>query len=1031
MHGFYSANLLMVLALGTGEPVEPGDGPIPPLSPAEALEAFALNDEALTIEVAVAEPDVVDPIDMAFDADGRLYVVEMRGFQLGPEGKGIRDLCRIRRFEDRTGDGYFEHNTIFVDELFYPSAVMPVSGGVLVGLAPDLVLFRDTTGDGRADQREVLYTGFDTSNHEQLLNSFRWGLDNWIHGSGAGRGGEVRPADAPEAAPVSLRNRNFRLRLGNDDHPGRFEATSGGGQYGLTFGDGGRWFTCHNARHIIEIVFPDHYLRGNRYLAPPRVIHDISDHGAAARIYRISPFEEWRVVRTRQRAEGPQASRFPASELVPGGYVTAACGITIYHGDALPGAYYGDSFVADAANNLIHRDRLEPDGVRLIARRTDEEVEFLASTDPWFRPTALANGPDGALYVVDMYREIIETPESIPPDILRTIDMEAGKDRGRIYRIRPRDWERPAAPALSQASAEALVPLLGHPNGWYRLTAQRLLVERRDRSVVEALRAMVRDGGDERGRLHALCTLEGLDAADRETLLNALHDPSAMVRIHALRVAEPLLEADGADSLAEAVVRLVDDPEPRVRFQLGFTLRYVNPEQGVPALARIAAGDAQEAWMRVALLSSVEQTAGALWEALHADGLALFSRQSEAGVAMARELMSIIAARGDREELADALEIVVSRSDASHRWWRAAAIAGCDQGMRQSGMGTRLFDGDGDPPRAATLVLALVEDDAAGVRRASRQLAGRIRWRPFDAWHASIERHLDIALDEDQPAEERVSASEFAARGPVGVVLEPLLDLLAAHEPPEVQEAVVQAIARTGSREAVAGLLARERWASYTPALRDVVIEAVLGRTAYVPALLDAIEHDDVPAGAIDDARRQVLLEHQDDAIRERAERLLTMHTDAERQAVYEHYLQAMELPGDAERGREVYRENCAACHVLDGMGTAVGPDLATARGKEPAALLMDVLIPSRAITAGYTYYIVETVDGETLTGLIASESSSAITLHEREGVERTVLRSNIYELRASRLSMMPQDLENNIDPKQMADLITFLNAGG
>ncbi|MEP0842092.1 MAG: c-type cytochrome [Phycisphaerae bacterium] len=1050
-----------------------------PLSPEEALQSFELADDSLTIELVAAEPLVLDPVAMAFDEAGRLFVAEMRGFQLGPGGQGVPGLGQIRLLHDIDGDGRMDRADVFAEGMFHPVSVLPAFDGVLVSAAPDLLFFQDRDGDGRAEVRVVLFTGFGQGNHEQLFNSLQWGLDNWIYAVGAQNGGDIRPGDQPGARPVALRGRDFRFRLRADrlgalatrpaaSRPAEvlkgsdfeFETTTGGGQYGLTADPFERWFTCSNARHIIEIMLPEKYLRRNPYLAVPAPAVDVSDHGPAAKIARISPLEEWRVIRTQQRAAGSNAARYTPSELVPGGFFTAACGITLYEGDALPRATRGDAYVCDAANNLVHRDRLTEDGVGVIARRVDEGREFLASRDSWCRPVALANGPDGCLYVVDMYRQIIETPDSIPPDILKTINMQNGKDQGRIYRVRPKGPLNRRPPLVLESAGgriqppltAGLVPLLSHSNQWWRLTAQRLLVERQDPTAVGPLRELLASQGGENGpgRLHALCTLDGLGALDDDVLIAALRDERAEVRVHALRLSEERLARQTPRTqpaatrpvsapasapqptltpLARAVLAVQNDPAPRVRFQLAFTLGELDDPEALPGLAALAGRDGGDKWMRTAILSSVPGRAAELWRIIQTGGGGLTAKASDGARVFIEELLAVVGARRDEATMAEVLESLAGAHPPEAAWWRAAALTGLTHGFERAG-GPRPSTQPGQTwDRVRTATLALIGDPDAQVRRAARRLASRLPWPTSPELTARLEQDLRIAETAGQPVEERISAIEFLVSGDLRQVHERLEALLRPEQPPEIQKAVVAALIRTGRAELIARLLTRERWQGYTPAVRDAVLDAVFARSQYVPILLTTIEQGEVPAWAVDAARVGQLLAHRDQRIRARAEKLLKSPSAVDRQKAYENYLPAVQRPGDPARGREVFRVNCAACHVLEGLGSAVGPDLASVRDRDPAALLRDILDPSAAIVAGYSYYVVDTHDGETVMGVIASESANTVTVRQREGLERTLLRSNIAAIFASGLSMMPGDFERSINLQEMADLIAYLKA--
>src|SRR5262249_39276036 len=310
------------------------------------------------------EPNVVDPVAMAFDENGRIFVAEMHGYPNGGVATGTSTSGKIKLLEDRDGDGFYEHGTVFAENLRFPTSVMPWKGGLLVADAPNLFFMEDTTGSGKADKRRTLYTGFELANIQQLINSLQWGLDNWVYGCAGSNGGTIRSAEKPDWPGVTLRSRGVRF---HPETPGSLEPISSGGQYGLAPDDWQQWFTATNSQHLRHIVLPDHYLRRNPSLPVAAVTLDIPDHGAACKVGRISPFEGWRVERTRRRREGPDSRRFPSTELVPGGYITSACSPVVYAADRYPEEYRGNTYVCDPANNLIHRDVLVPQGATFTA----------------------------------------------------------------------------------------------------------------------------------------------------------------------------------------------------------------------------------------------------------------------------------------------------------------------------------------------------------------------------------------------------------------------------------------------------------------------------------------------------------------------------------------------------------------------------------------------------------------------------------------------------------------------------------------
>src|SRR5262245_61740424 len=384
---------------------------IPPTEPKDVLKTFKLA-PGFKIELAAAEPATRSPVAIDFDEDGRMYVAEFPEYnQHG--NPNFKERGAIKLLEDTDGDGVYDKVTTFADNLDSPVALCCWDGGVFVGAVPHIWYLKDTKGTGKADVRKITYTGFARDKAgEAMLNSFRWGLDNRFHVSTSAAGGNVKMAEAKDASVYNVKGHGFLF----DPRTLQFELVAGSGQHGMSMDDWGRKFTCDNSNPCHMLMYDGRYLLKNPYVQAPPPMLNIHGVNQANYLKRISPNEPWRVVRTRLRLQ----------KLVPGpietgevsGHFTGTTGVTVYRGDAFPAEHRGTLFVGEVSNNLVYHARLTETGLLANAKRFEDGVEFLASTDNWFRPAQFANAPDGTLYVIDHYREIVETVESIPPLIL-------------------------------------------------------------------------------------------------------------------------------------------------------------------------------------------------------------------------------------------------------------------------------------------------------------------------------------------------------------------------------------------------------------------------------------------------------------------------------------------------------------------------------------------------------------------------------------------------------------------------------------
>ena len=943
---------------------------IPPTEPAQAAKTFTVA-KGFRMDLVAAEPLVADPVAICFDEHLRMFVCEMRGYSEERE----ENLSQIRLLTDSNGDGKYDKSTVFADKLKWPTALFWSGGRLLVADAPDLFAFQDKNGDGTADEKTVLFTGFGISNVQGLVNSFQWGLDNRIYGATSSSGAELTRPDDPDFK-LALRGRDFAI----DPRTMTIAAASGGAQHGMSISDWGDRFVCSNSDHIQQVLFEDAYIARNPFLAAPSPRKSIAADGPQADVFRTSPVEPWRIVRTRLRAKGIVPGVVEGGGR-PAGYFTGATGATIYRGNAWPQEMRGMAVVGDVGSNLVHRKRLKDLGLEFSATRIDEKSELVSSSDIWFRPVQYANAPDGTLYVCDMYREVIEHPASLAPVIKKHLDLTSGRDRGRIWRIVPEDFSQPRLKKPAEMSTAELVALLEHPNGWHRDTAARLLYERHDTSAVPLL-AKLAAGKSPLGRMHGLYALAALGGLDADTLLPRLTDDHPRVRQHAVKLAEKLADVP---AIRERLLAMPADADYRVRYQLAFTLGEIEDPRRAAALAALAKQDGP--YMALAVQSSLARGAGDVFSLLAADDQ---FRAAPAGKNLLRSLAAQIGQQQSADDVAAVLKTL-------------SALAGTKDGTLQI-----ILQG-----------LALKPDS-----KLAQQVAAATGGKSDELMRQLVTDALAIAGDSERKLKERLAAVQQLRLGKLAEVEEVLVALLEPAEPADLQSAALATLSSFTAPEVAAIML--ERFAVFSPRLKGQATDALLSRPAWASKLLDAIESGDVSAGDVDPARLKLLADHRDETIRAKAAALVKQFQVSKRGDVVEAYKSVLETKGDAERGKQVFAKVCAACHKVQGVGHDTGPNIAAMKNRGPEAILLNVLDPNREVNPQYLSYAALLTDGRTISGMIASETATSLTFKRADNATDTVLRIDIQQLKSTGQSLMPEGMEKQIDKQAMTDLLEY-----
>ena len=935
-----------------------------PMTPEQSRAALKPR-PGQAVDLVASEPLVTSPVAIDFGPDGALWVAEMYDYPMGLDGN-YQPGGRVRRLTSSRGDGRFDQSTVFLEDIPFPTGITVWRNGVLVCAAPDILFAADTDGDGRADDIRKLYTGFGTHNYQARVNSLEYGLDGWVYGSCGLFGGRIVNF---KGETFDLGDQDFRIR----PDTGELEPATGRTQQGRPRDDAGNWFGCDNSTLCRHYPLPADAVRRNLHVPSPPAGFFAEQPGEPLRLYPARDVQLFKL-------SGPS------------GRATAACGLGVYRDELLGAEYRGNVFTCEPVNLLVHRMQLVPRGSSFAGQRApgEEASEFLTSEDTWFRPVQARTGPDGALWIVDMYRYIIEHPRWIPPEDVAQLDVRAGHDKGRLYRVRPQEVTLSPWPRLDRLRGSELARAIDSPNGWQRDMAMQLILWRNDRETIPTLQTLVETSSRTWTRLQALVTLDLLQVHPQELLSKALADEAPEVRRQALRIAGPLVANHPA--LAEAVTSLRNDADPQVRLQCALTLAALPPQHAAPALAELALQAQDDPFLLGAVVSSLNAD-----NALPVLQQLMQSRQTPdlPPRVIQPVIQTVLAYAGDPQVIPGFLTQLISHSAAELAPWQEAALSTVLESLAKSGAQLDQLE----PDTLRRQLLARLETARTRAARSTLDLPARQRSLSLLGWHPSQKE-----ADRDT-----------------------LLALLTPQTPGELQASALTVLQRLDLPATAEGLLSG--WRGYGPALRGRVLETLLSRPAWQSDLLQAVAEGKVAPAEIDVARRERLLRSRSPEIAERAAHLLQVKIDPDRVAVLTQYESAIDTRGKADAGKQIFTKTCSACHVLEGVGHAVGPDLSIVAAKSPRYLLQEILDPNRNTDSRYLGYTALTTDGQTFAGVLAQESANSVTLRGAEGREQTLLRSAIEELQSTGKSLMPEGLEKDLTVEQMRNLLAYLGS--
>ncbi|MFT4688163.1 MAG: putative membrane-bound dehydrogenase-like protein [Limisphaerales bacterium] len=958
----YVAAGVMAPTAAVAETIVPLESP--PLAPSSALRTIRVRD-GYTLELMASEPMVRDPVAIDWGADGRLWVTEMADYPSGMDNNG-KPGGRIRVLEDTDQDGQYDKSTLFLDGLSFPNGVLAWKKGVLITAAPEILYAEDTDGDGRADVKKVMYGGFYEGNQQLRVNGLRWGLDNWIycangsHQSGYGGAIVIRSHTGKE---FELGSRDFKIR----PETGELIPLSGPSQFGRARDDWGNWFGVQNSYPIWHYVLEDSYLQRN-----PDVTHPSPKKILTERNPRVYP------------AKQPQ-KRFHS--FTQSGRFTSACSVAVYRDELLFSRDKTHAFTCEPFHNLVQHHVLTPDGVSFRHSRdsAEKELDFFTSTDRWCRPVQVRTGPDGALWVVDMYRYMIEHPQWLPPagrDELRP-HFRAGEERGRIYRIYPGDKRPEPFVNLRSQDSEDLIDSLRGPNGTVHDMA-RQLIQKEDVRGNDAFDSLA-------AAKAPLARLQQFSTASRfapQPGVSHCFDPDPRIRrLAMLQLSDSNIPGD---AVADLVEQMRNEKDPGTKLSVALTLGNLSDAAFGAVLADLANGDLSDLHMRAAVRSSIPT---------HFDTV----------------LKSAVNSQGYRHTLfPDLLKMGGKRPE-------GLAFA----------LNALLTPKAGTYSEKQFLVLAQWLDSLARQSLSIGKLAtrepslgpqlSRIDTLFNKARHITSDRNSPIAL--------KTTALQIlgkqADKRDVDLAL--LVGLLKPTNPKSLQQSAAVAMIRAWGSTATTELM--RRWPTLSPSIRQTVIDQLLSQSNTIQSLLKTIEAGTISSADLSASQRQRLIKHKSAAIRKRANAALKNTLNPDRQPLIAKYQPALKLKADPAKGKVLFDQFCSVCHRTD-QANPVGPDLRSITDKSPAGLLTAILDPNLSVDPRYTAYSIELKDDTSLSGRIITESGSSITLLAADAKTHAITRSQIAHFQGSRLSLMPEGLEAGLNPEQMADLIEYVRTG-
>jgi putative membrane-bound dehydrogenase-like protein len=952
--------------------------------------------EGFQIELVVAEPLIRDPVAMEIDEDGNWYVAEMPGYPLDLSKTGT-----IKKLKDTDGDGLPDKSIVFAKGLTLPMGLMKWKKGLLVADSPNIWYMEDTDGDEIADIKEVMITGFSLSNPQHNMNTPKFGIDNWIYVGHSGainsfayekvfsdKGSAIRFPNNPNALQLNKNGDGKNVRFKPDTY--QLESLSGETQYGHTVDQFGHRFYTDNANHLFHEVIDARYIAQNPNLALADAMQKIPDHGDACEVFPIT--------------ENPNHQL-----LTDVGVVTSSCGITYYDGGAFGEKFNNVTFIGEPVHNLVHADIIEPKGATFTGKRLIEKKEFLASKDPWFRPVNFYVGPDGALYLIDYYRQIVEHPEWMSDEINKSGALYNGTDKGRIYRISKKgsakmDWFGKRNYSIKPSSE--LVQLLKSNNGWEKRTVQRLLFQRNDQTITPDLIKILSENSSQ-AKIAALWLLYDWHKITPEILANILSDPSAGVRENALQVTDRLvqmLEYQSSKKLNNQILKLANDSDPRVRFQWLCSSAFFKQPEISKLKSNILVKDMADPWVGIAAIAASKGNEVNLFDELVKD---LPEKKAEIASDFISNLSATIAKAGDKTLFEKALN--------SKKWWQAPVYEGLTNLLKYSKKDLLINESN-----RISLLENFTEKSSNTVKKSIVDLLFIVGLPKNETLlkkvFAQINANEDIESQKNALALLSLSKNKLYSDKIISTVVESNNDAL--------QQASLNALPKILDPEKISKI--NKSYKNFTVDSKKIWIKYLMERYDRTQVLLAELEKGNISQKDLEWPQMVHLMNYYETKTRNKARQLLSLNED--RKAILQKYLTANNLMGNANNGKKIFVENCTSCHQINGIeGVDFGPNLSTLRSRNANSIITEIINPNNSIADKYGAWDIELNNGNKINGILIAENKNEIFIKTLGGIVRTINNSEIKSKNISKYSMMPNGLENAINVEQMADLIAFI----